>query len=342
MPVVPDKKEFLKTIASELHRPVRKKFRRSVVISGGIADIYAADLVDIPSFTDENDGYRYILNVVDVFSRYAFAVPLQTENADDVTEAFQKIFKDGGKTPHMLWVDRGGEFWNKPMKALCKKPKIRMYSTFSEFKVSVAESFNKTMKNIMWRSFTENHNHEWLDMLPKLVKTYNNKIHSALFGYTPKEAFNLNQKDETDLWDLQYAKAYKANVDASDKATKHKLGEWCRISRQKGVFSKGYERGWSTEIFKIVAINKTSPPRYHLQDWFGEPIEGSFYDHELQKTKIDPSIWLIDHVVKTRKVKGKQEELVRFLGMSANLIDGYLQRMLPTSRHLRNAVTSLT
>ena len=115
--------------------------------------------------------------VLDVFSKYGWIVPLKDKKGETVTEAFKTILKEGRK-PQYLLVDKGKEYHNKHVKELLDKNKITLYSTEKEEKSSVCERWNRTIKSKMWKQFTVQGNTMYLDMLPKLVKQYNNTKHS--------------------------------------------------------------------------------------------------------------------------------------------------------------------
>ena len=89
-------------------------------------------------FSKWNKGYRYLLMVLDLFSKYGWIVPLKDKNGETVTEAFKTIFKEGRK-PQYLWTDKGKEYYNKNMKELLEKNGITLYSTENKEKSSVCE-----------------------------------------------------------------------------------------------------------------------------------------------------------------------------------------------------------
>jgi hypothetical protein len=286
----------LKKYSEELHKPVIRKFKRRKVLAFGIDDVHSCDLVDMQEWSKENDGYKYMLNVVDVFSRYAWSIPLKTKNATEVVKAFEEI----KRKPKKIWVDRGGEFYNKQMDAYLKKHDIIRYSTYSESKSVIVERFNRTLKTWMWRRFTEEQTRRWLDMLPELLKKYNNRKHSGI-GMTPIEA----SKKENESKLLQ--------TDEVGTNKKYNVGDWVRISRIKGVFEKGYLPNWSAQIYKVVTVNYTNPITYELAEYNGERIEGSFYAEELQKTDLT-DVFLIEKVIRRRK----GEALVKWLGWNSS------------------------
>ena len=137
-------------------------------------------------FSRWNKGYRYLLMVLDVFSKYGWIVPLKDKKGETVMNAFKTIFKEGRK-PQYLWTDKGKEYYNKHVKELLDENKITLYSTENEEKSSVCERWNRTIKTKMWKQFTVQGNTQYLEMLPKLVKQYNNTRHSSI-KMTPTEA----------------------------------------------------------------------------------------------------------------------------------------------------------
>ncbi len=290
-------------IAKELHKRVVRNFPRRKVFVSEKDEIFAADLVDMQEWANINDGYKYILTVIDCFTKYAWAIPLKDKTAKAVLKAFQDIFEQ--RIPQKVWVDEGKEFYNKDLEKYFKAKEITMYSTYGEHKSAIIERFNRTLKTKMYTKFTANNNRVWIKILPELIDEYNNSVHRTI-KMTPVEA--SKDKNEYQVLD-NFTNSRKV------KATKAKLkvGDWVRISRIKGTFEKGYARNWSWEIFKVSEILDTEPITYKIKEYDGTPIKGSFYDQELQKTK-DAEAFLIDKVLETRTKNRKKEHLVSWLG----------------------------
>src|SRR6266516_4111448 len=143
-----------------------------------------------------------MLNVIDVFFKYAWSVPMKNKTGLTTLEAFRKIVKESSRIPKHLWVDRGLEFYNKDVKSWLKENNIIMYSTYSERKSVVLERFNRTLKEIMWKRFTAENIRNWIDMLDKLMHGYNNKIHSTT-GMTPVKA----SKKQNEMKSIRYTTA---------------------------------------------------------------------------------------------------------------------------------------
>ena len=137
-------------------------------------------------FSEWNKGIKYLLMVIDVFSKCGWIRGLKDKKPETVSKAFDDIFKSKRK-PRMLWTGKGSEFISKHLKDFLKKEGIKLYHTENEEKSSVVERWNKTMKNRMWKMFTVNNNTVYFDKIDKLVNDYNNSNHSSV-KMTPIEA----------------------------------------------------------------------------------------------------------------------------------------------------------
>ena len=290
------KKKKFTTLAEELHRPIKRKFKKRRVIVNGIDKIWAADLADMTAFKDYNDGYTFLLLVIDTFSKYGYLIPLKNKKGETVADALKDIFKK--RKPGKLWTDKGKEFYNKNVKDL-----VELYSTENEEKSSIAERWVRTIKEKMWKYFTDNNTYKYIDVLPDLVEDYNNTVHSST-KLTPKEA--SKKKNELTVWRNLYPDRYKKY----DIIPKFSVGDEVRITKKKKVFEKGYTTRWTEEIFTITEIQNTNPVTYKLADLQGEEIKGTFYEPELQKT--EQQIFRIEKVIK----KDKNKSLVKWKGYS--------------------------
>ncbi|KAL9957015.1 hypothetical protein ACROYT_G038593 [Oculina patagonica] len=172
-------------------------------------------------------------------------------------------------------------------------------------KAVVIERFNRTLKNKMWKQFTVQGNTQYLDMLPKLVKEYNNTKHGSI-KMTPTEA--SKKKNEGTVYFNLYG-----DMEPLSAKPKFKVGDKVRISKYKRiVFDKGYTPNWSEEMFVITKIQHTNPITYKIKDLNDEEIKGSFYEPELLKAKQD--VFRIDKVI--RRDYKKKQALVKWKGYS--------------------------
>jgi hypothetical protein len=293
-------------LANELHKVAKKKYDVRPVNVLFCDEVWAIDLVDMIEWSKLNKGFKYILTIIDVFSKYAFAVPLHNKTGQTITDVFSTIFEK--RTPKKIWSDAGKEFYNKTFESLLKKYNIVLYSTYSNNKSVVVERFNRTLKTSMFKMFTKNNNRIWVDILPQLIDDYNNKIHSTI-GMSPTDALKMIN------YETVLENTLKARPRLIRKKPKFKIGDVVRVSRVKNIFEHGYIANWSQETFDIVKVLNTNPITYKLKDMNGEILEGSFYTEELQKTQLKNTL-LIEEIIKERTVKGKKQYYVKYLGMS--------------------------
>ena len=259
-----------------LHFPSRKRFKTNKVIVHGIDHSWQADLVDVQSLAKQNKWFKYLLTVIDVFSKFAWVVPLKNKDGLSVTQAFQKIL--GNRKPKKLQTDKGKEFYNKHFKDLMKKHSIHLYSTNSDFKASVIERFNRTLKQKMWKMFTINGNEKYFKDLENLVTSYNSSRHRSI--KMAPSSVNDSNKDTV----FQNLYGYDPNEgDESYVRLKFRKGDLVKVSKEKFIYSKGYTQKWTHENFVVNRVLLKVPPVYELKDLKGEEIEGIYYAEELQK-----------------------------------------------------------
>lgn len=290
-------------IVKELHRPARRHFKRRHVEQRGINDTIQIDLVEMQNFSKFNNGYRYLLTAINIFSKYAYVRPLKDKTATEVVKAMKSILDELRKPIKNIQSDLGKEFMNSKFKDLMKKYNINHYQTYSEMKASICERFNRTLKEKMWRMFSLHGNYKYVSHLQNLVKEYNNTIHRTI-RMKPSE---VNKENEKLLLNTVY------NHKKIDIVPKFHIGDSVRLSRYKGIFEKGYEPNWSTEIFKITNVYNSNPITYSIKDYKGTQIEGKFYEKEMQKVK-HPDGYLIERIIKKKGNKA----LVRWLGFDKN------------------------
>lgn len=274
-------------VVEELHKPARINFKRRHVIIKSLLDLMQADLVDMQLYEKENKGFKYILIVINCFTKYVWAYPLKSKTAREVAQALEKVFKI--QTPIHLCTDSGGEFTGREVQNLVKTYNVKHYVVYSEKKASIVERVNRTLKTMMWKEFSAQGSYEWLDLLKKIVNVYNNRKHRTI-GMKPSE---VKKKHEKYLLDTAF------NRIKITQKPKYNVGDHVRISKFRGVFDKHYKPNWSTEIFTIKKVHFTNPVTYLLQDDNQQNIKGGFYELQLQKVK-HPDVYLVEKVLKHR------------------------------------------
>jgi len=286
--------------SKEIHHRKITKFQRRKVIVTHVDEIWALDLASMENLASDNNGYKWILCIIDVFSKYVFCVPTKNKTATTILEAFKKVVQDSDRMPSKIWVDQGSEFYNKQFEKWIKDKNITMYSTYGESKSVVVERFIRTLRDKMELYFDETNSREWVDILPKIVDKYNNTKHSTI-KMTPVEA--IKPENEVPVFN-NINKKPKQNK--SKKTALFKVGDQVRVSKVKQTFEKGYKANFSYEVYTITEVLQTDPITYQIEDWGGEPIEGSFYTNELLKTKV-PDYYEVEKILETRKVGKKKQ-----------------------------------
>ena len=257
-------------LPEKLHKPIIKKFEKRKVYAAFKDNIWGADLADMQLLSKYNKGIRFLLCVIDIFSKYAWVVPLKDKKGASIVIAFQNILKQSNRQkPNKIWVDKGSEFYNASFKKWLQDKDTVMYSTNNEGKSVVAERFIRTLKNKIYKYMTSISKNVYIDKLNDIVNEYNNTYHTTI------KMKPIDVKDNTYI-----------NIDkeVNNKVPKFKVGDRVRISKYKNIFAKGYTPNWSEEVFVIKKVKNTVPWTYVIDDLNGEEIMGTFYEKELQET----------------------------------------------------------
>ena len=195
-----------------------------------------------------NEGYRFLLCVTDMFSKYVWVIPLKDKKGVSIANAFQKI-KESDRKPNKIWVDKGSGFYNGSFKNWLKDNDIEMYSIYNEGKSVVAERFIRTLKNKIYKYMTSTSKNVYIDQLDDIVDEYNNTYHRTI------------KMKPVDVKDNTYIDFEK---EVNDKDSKFKVGDYVRISKYKNIFAKGCMPNWSEKVFISSKIKNTVPWTYML------------------------------------------------------------------------------
>lgn len=235
-----------------LHKQKRKRFIRRPFLVYDPYDSIQADLVFYNSsdYYTKNSYYKYILTVIDMFSRYAYAVPLKTKNSAEVAQALDKIISSMPVVPRKLMVDAGTEFSgssNGIYNIIIRKYKMVIYVlTDSDTKAGIVERFNRTMRERIARYMTDNNTKRWIDYLPELIANYNSTEHRSI-GMAPRlVSFSNREEVFNKLYPNRHQKV----------KCKIKPGWRVRIPRKKSIFEKGFAPNWSNEIFIVKHVEQ--------------------------------------------------------------------------------------
>lgn len=300
--------------AYSLHKPVRYKFKRNRVISQGIDYLWDMDLADVTNITDHNNGIKFLLILIDVFSKHLWVEPLKDKKHDTIIAALKAVFNKTNRRPIMLRSDRGSEFVNRWVSRFLKLENIKHYTTRNETKANFAERVIRTLKAKMYRYFTHYETYTYDNILQDLVSNYNHSPHSTLNGLSPND---INKENEAQIWKNMYVDSLKPSKQGlKSKRYRFTTGDKVRISYLKYPFQRDYQHKYSEEVFKInKRFKREGIPLYTLVDYDNDPIDGTFYENELQKVNKNMNdAWKIEKVLKRRIRNRKTELFVKWRG----------------------------
>lgn len=302
--------------AYSLTKGVRRQFRRARVIVEGLDSQWDVDLMDMKDLDSDNDGYKYVLVAIDVFSRFAWCVPTKSKAAKDILTALEMLLA-GPRTPNVIRTDKGREFNNKEVSKFLASRDIHQFSSQNtETKANYAERLIKTIKHRLYRYFITNKTQRYVDVLPEVTESYNNTKHSSL-GRTPS-SINRNNEHESryDQYVIRHKRRHaRVKKEAQRKRYAFKIGQTVRVTHIRNVFDREYSQKWTGELFKVKRRFRLDElPVYQIEDWSGEDVKGTFYEPELQAVNVDENKeYYVEKVLKKRTRHKRREILVRWL-----------------------------
>ena len=160
-----------------------------------IDDIWSLDILDLKDYGSENNrGYRYVLVIIDNFSKYGWTIPLKNKNAQSIKGSFENILISSKRKPNLIESDRGKEFYNNIFQDFLNKNNIKLYSRTTSIGAVFAERFNHTIRDLLKKPVFEKGDGNWIDVIPIITKQYNNRLHSST-KLSPKDA-SLKKNEE--------------------------------------------------------------------------------------------------------------------------------------------------
>ena len=296
-----------------LHKPARRKFPRPKVIAFYRNFQWDSDTANMVKFEKNNNGYKYFVVFIDIFTRYLYTVPLKSLQGEEMVEAMKSTFSKARAKPLNMRTDKGSEYKNRYVKKFLKDSEVNHIFTNFETKANYAERVIKTIKLKLFKYLTYKESENWVSELEKFTKGYNKSFHRSL-KMSPLEALDA---DSYKVWQNLYQPIHGIDYNNYKKGKyKYEVGDQVKISYLKGTFDREYSEKWSTEVFRIIERKKNqSIPMYKLKDYDNDIIEGYFYEAELQPAYIDDeTVYKVEKIINKRKRKGVKEVLVKWKG----------------------------
>ena len=299
------------------HKPVRHNFKRTRVVVPTKLYQFDADTVSMKRYEKYNKGYKHILIMIDILSRYAWTHPLKSLTGKEMVQALKSTIT---KVPKRIRCDLGSEFANAPVKRYLKLKGIHMFHTLNEKKANYAERLIQTVKSKITKYLQYTKTFNWVDILPKITESYNSGYHRSM-KMSPAVAMKT---DDPTLWISQYGikpkpvKKEQLKPPRIKSPYKFKLGDKVKLTFNRSTFDRAYDEKWTDEYFIITARGiKQGFCLYNVKDFNNDPVRGSFYDKELQKIDMEEdetTMYDIEKIIRKRVRRGKKEVLVKWIG----------------------------
>ena len=219
-----------------------------------------------------NKDFKYIMVLIDVFSKKAFAAPMKRINEFDASLAMESMLQKLPEIPQTIITDMGTEYYNSKMAALFDRFGIKHYSIRGRHKACVAERFIRTLKSRLEKYFWHKKTRKWIDVLDNFIKNYNQTYHRSI-KMAPDD---VNESNRRQVFKTLYPKL------KDDTPPRLSIGDRVRILRQKNLFEKGYTRNWSEEIYIIVkTFSESGVDFYKISDQEGNVLPRNKYYWQL-------------------------------------------------------------
>lgn len=254
-------------------------------------ELVQGDLFDVSSIAKDNDGVKYILLLIDVFSRRVWTYPMKTKSMVECANKLRIWLASLRKKPAVLSVDGGKEFMNRDVKALLRREHVTLHRAEGTSKACYAERANKTMQLLIYKYLSDRETTRYIDVLHDLTASYNSRGHRSLQYMTPNDADS--PRNAVRVLDMQRQRWNKITERAA-KRKKHqfKIGDCVRIKKNARALTfstRSYAPQFKGEYFTIERVNTSLPvPMYHLKSMdTKEHIKGGFYANELSRVRGD-------------------------------------------------------
>ncbi|XP_071123815.1 uncharacterized protein [Mytilus edulis] len=289
--------------AYSLSRNNVHKFKRSRYVVDTIDSLWEMDLAQLDKFQDFNSGNKFLLFVIDCFSKFLWIQPIVDKTHTSVLNALKTIMS-GNRKPSSVRSDLGKEFKNQYVRKYLSNQGINTYYSLNDTKCAIVERSIRSLKSILFRYFRHNQTYKYVNVLQDMVKGYNARPHRTLGGFAP---FEVNKHNAGEVRLSAYLArnpkrrekkvVKKTKIKSRKKSFRYKVNDFVRLTFKRHPFFRQ-----QLSLYKVV----------DLQD---EAIEGTFQDSEVQKVRKDGETkWKIEKVIKRRKRNGTKQVLVRWLG----------------------------
>ena len=248
----------IKIFINEIYsKPPKKIYATNKTDVYHIDDIWSLDILDLKDYGPKNKrGYRYVLGIIDNFSKFGWTVPLKNKNAQTIKDSFENILKTSKRRPNLIESDHGKDFYNNIFQDFINKNNIELYSRNTSYGAVFAERFNRTVRDLLKKLVFEKSDGNWIDVLPTITKQYNNRVHSST-KLTPIQASLKNNEGYVYNNILDKRKKIKPKFEISDLV---------RTADLMKTFSDEDTTNWSYKLYKITELINDTIPAYKIDN----------------------------------------------------------------------------
>lgn len=272
-----------------LRQSKKKKYIKPIKVDGP-GKVVQIDLIDMQKLSRWNDGARYVLTAIDIFSKLCNAIPLKDKTVKNVIEAMDKILRDGlGPVASRIQADNGSEFKNKFENYMKEVHEIEVFhsSAYMPTSQGVVERFNRELKDRLNFYMLQNNTKRWIDALPNIVWNHNESIH-ATTGMAPLDVYSLDDDEIEELYKRMYKQHEKDYIHGFRVGDVVRIHYKTKKEERKNKFKQNPQK-WSKELYSIHTIteSETKPPELRLFNWYSRrPMKKRYFEHQLLKAAL--------------------------------------------------------
>lgn len=254
------------------------------------------DIAVMDKFGKSNEGYKYILFLIDVFTRKGYAIPMKTKNIQDTSEALES-FCENNFVPEVVNCDNDSSFIGREFQKVINKYHILMIpnNVGNHKQLGIVDRFIETMKNHIYKYFKYHNTVKWIDILPKILRYYNATPHSALDGIKPESAHLATNAEAILSNNINEGQENNQNY---QHETVFEVGDKVRKKVKITFKNRSFNPTYSTQIF---TVNKIKGNRIYLEG-LKNPV--SAYSLQLiPKDSIETNDEALNDAIKADKVR---------------------------------------
>lgn len=294
----------------EIYKPARRRYPRNRILAYDIDEVWEADLMDFGNIARYNDNMRFVLTIIDVFSKHIHMTPIPRKTSQYTATVLDELFTE--RRPRLLKTDAGLEWRNHRIKGVMKRYNVRHATSTDVHHVPVVERLHLTFRNYLSRRLHHGNTLRFIDMIPEFIRAYHQRKHRSI-GMAPAEVTADNQ----DARDRAFNNLYKRELALPCGECKFNSGDRVRVSLSKSspMAKASDEPKWSEALYTVAACKRSVRiPMYSLVDSDNQPLDGWFYAEELQKATKSDDLYRIEKVLGRKRVRGREQLLVQWSG----------------------------